>query len=126
MSGTRTTKRLAGVASITIDGDAWDIVGDLEYSPTTVTRETLKGQTAVEGYSEMPMEGFISMRLRDRADATVYSLNGKTSTQIIAQLANGKTVYGYGMWQVGELGVNTQEATFSIRFESGEVVESLP
>lgn len=126
MSGTSTTKRLAGVASLTIDGDSWDIVGDLEYSPTTVVRETLKGQTAVEGYSEMPQQGYLSMRLRDRSDATVYSLNQKSSAQVTAQLANGKTVYGYGMWQVGEIGVNTQEATFSIRFESGEVVEALP
>ncbi|MDE2342917.1 MAG: phage tail tube protein [Betaproteobacteria bacterium] len=119
-----TSKRLAGVASMTIDGDVWDVVGDLEYSPSTVARETLKGQTAVEGYSEMPTQGYISARLRDRADETVYSLNGKTGTTIIAQLANGKTVYGYGLWQTGEIGVNTQEATFSIKFEGASVVES--
>ena len=109
---------------MTIDGDAWDVVGDLEYSPTTVARETLKGQTAVEGYSEMPQQGSMSARLRDRADETVYSLNGKTTSTIIAQLANGKTVYGYGLWQTGEIAVNTQEATFTIRFEGPSVVES--
>lgn len=123
MSGT-TRGRLAGVAAITIDGDAWDVVGDLEYSPSTVARETLKGQTAVEGYSEMPQQGYMSMRLRDRSDETVYSLNGKTGSTIIAQLANGKTVYGYSLWQTGEIGVNTQEATFQIRFEGPNVVES--
>jgi hypothetical protein len=100
------------------------VAGDLEYSPSTVSRETLKGQTAVEGYSEMPQQGYMSMRLRDRADETVYSLNGKTASTIIAQLANGKTVYGYGLWQTGEIGVNTQEATFTIRFEGPSVVES--
>jgi hypothetical protein len=123
MSGS-TNRRLAGLASITIDGDCWDVAGDLEYSPSTVSRETLKGQTAVEGYSEMPQQGYMSMRLRDRADETVYSLNGKTASTIIAQLANGKTVYGYGLWQTGEIGVNTQEATFTIRFEGPSVVES--
>lgn len=123
MSGT-TNRRLAGLASITIDGDAWDVAGDLEYSPSTVARETMKGQTAVEGYSEMPQQGYMSMRLRDRADETVYSLNGKTASTIIAQLANGKTVYGYGLWQTGEIGVATQEATFTIRFEGPSVVES--
>ena len=123
MSGT-TKGRLAGVVAMTIDGDAWDVVGDLEYSPSTVARETLKGQTAVEGYSEMPMQGYLSMNLRDRPDETVFSLNTKTNSTIIAQLANGKTVYGYGMWQTGEIGVNTQEGSFSIRFESPAVVEA--
>jgi hypothetical protein len=122
MSGT--SRRLAGVASFTIDGDPWDEVGDLEYSPSTVTRETLKGQTAVEGFSEMPQQGYISANLRDRPDETVYSLNGITSSTIVAILANGKTVYGTGMWQTGEIGVRTQEASFSIRFESDSVTES--
>jgi hypothetical protein len=122
MSGT-TSRRLAGVASVTIDGDAWDVVGDLEYSPQPVTRETLKGQTAVEGYSEMPNQCYMSMRLRDRADEPVYNLNTKTNSTVIAQLANGKTVYGYNMWQVGEIGVNTQEGTFTVRFEGLSVQE---
>lgn len=123
MSGTN-GGRLAGVASLTIDGDSWDIVSDLEYSPNTVVRETQKGQSRVEGFSEMPKEGFMSMTLRDRSDATVYSLASKTSATIVAQLANGKTVYGAGMWQTGEISVRTQEASFAIKFEGPNVVES--
>lgn len=116
--------RLAGIASLTIDGDAWDVTGDLEYSPSTVTRETLKGQSRVEGYSEMPQQGYIACTLRDRGDATVFSLNGKTISTIVVQAANGKTIYGAGMWQTGEIAVRTQEGTFSIRFEGPSVVES--
>lgn len=122
MSGT--SRRLAGVVALTINGDAWDVAGDLEYSPSTVVRETMKGQSRVEGYSEMPQQGFISMNLRDRADAAVFDLNQATDVTIVAQLANGKTVYGSGMWQVGEIGVRTQEATFTIRFESDSVTET--
>jgi hypothetical protein len=123
MSGT-TSRRLAGVASLTIDGDAWDIVGDLEYGISTPERETLKGQTQVEGYSEMPRQGYMSARLRDRSDETVTSLGQKINSTIIALLANGKTVYGYNMWQTGEIGVNTQEGMFTIRFEGPSVQES--
>lgn len=124
MSGT-TSRRLAGVASLTINGDSWDVASELEYSPSTVQRETLKGQSRVEGYSEMPMQGYISASLRDRADATVFSLNGLTNATIVAQLANGKTVYGTALWQTGEIGVRTQEASFSIRFEGDSVVEAV-
>lgn len=123
MSGT-TSRRIAGVTACTIDGDAWDVADSCEYSPSTVARETVKGLTAVEGYSEIPQQGYISFQLRDRGDATVYSLNGKTNSTIIVQLANNKVVYAYGAWQTGEIGVETKEGTFSIKFESANVVES--
>ncbi|HEX3984577.1 MAG TPA: phage tail tube protein [Acidisoma sp.] len=123
MSGTNL--RLAGVAALTIDGAPWNVVGDLEYSPTVVTRETIKGQTQVEGYSEMPQQGSISANLRDQGGTTVNSLNLMTNVTVIAQLANGKTVYGDAMWQVGEIAVNSQEGTFKITFEGASVIESV-
>jgi hypothetical protein len=124
MSGSTPKGRLAGIVALTIDGDTWDVASALEYSPNTVVRETLKGQSAVEGFSEMPQPGFMAMTLRDRPDATVYSLNSKTNTTVVAQLANGKTVYGAGMWQTGEIAVATQEGTFPIRFEGRNVIET--
>lgn len=122
MSGS-TSRRLAGIVSFTIDSDTWDVVGDAEYGTSNIARETMKGQSRVEGFSEMPTQGYISAKLRDRSDETVFSLNAKTNATIIVQGANGKTVYGAGMWQTGEISVNTQEASFSIRFESDNVQE---
>jgi hypothetical protein len=116
--------RRAGVAYLTIDGDAWDVVGDLSYSAQTVTRETLVGQSGVHGYSEMPKAGFISATLRTRSDATSYSLASKTNTTIVAQLANGSTVYGANMWQTGDIEIKTQEATFTVRFDGIGVTET--
>jgi hypothetical protein len=108
---------------MTIDGDTWDIVSDLAYSCVSLTRETLKGQTAVEGYSEMPTQQFISCTLRDRGDHAIKNFNGMTNTTVICTLANGKQVYGANMWctEVGE--VRTQEGTFTIRFEGTQVTE---
>jgi len=124
MSGTLSGRRLAGIVSFTIDGNTWDCVGDCEYSPSTVIRETMKGQSRVEGFSEMPQQGYISANLRDRPDTTVFSLNQITGSTITVQLANGKTVTAVQAWQVGEIGVRTQEASFPIRFESDTVIES--
>ena len=123
MSGT-TSRRLAGLASMTIDGVPWDIVSDLVWSVNTVARETMKGQTAVEGYSEMPTQGFIGATLRDRGDGTVGSFNQMTNVTVVCRLANGKQVYGTNMWcvEVGE--VRTQEATFAVRFEGDSVNEA--
>jgi hypothetical protein len=123
MSGSN--MRIAGVVAFTINGATWNVVGDLEYSPTTVIRETVKGQSAVEGYSEMPQQGSVSANLRDQGGTTVYSLNQLTNATIIAQLANGKTVYATPMWQTGEIAVNTQEASFKITFEGPSVIEDV-
>src|SRR5580698_8595803 len=114
MSGS--SRRIAGVIALTIDGDTWDVVGDAEYCTANTERSTVKGQSRVEGYSEMPKEVYFSANLRDRSDATVLSLNGKTNATIIAMLANGKTFYGAGMWQTGEIAVRTQEGSFNIKF----------
>lgn len=122
MSGT--FGRLAGIATLTINGDSFDVVSDLEWSTVRVTREVLKGQTRVEGYSEMPTECFISARLRDRSDYAIQDLNGLTDATIVVQQANGKTILGDQMFQSGELTVNTQEGTFNVRFIGPEVTES--
>ena len=123
MSGT--TSRLAGLAVMQIDGEPWDVVSDLEYLAVQVVRETLKGQTAVEGYSEMPTQCYISATLRDRPDYALSQLNTKTNSEVIALLASGKSVYGTGMWNT-ELGaVRTQEGTFTVRFDGPLVTEQL-
>jgi hypothetical protein len=124
MSGS-TSRRLAGIVSFTVDGDTWDVVGPLEYQPTDVTVETIKGQSRVEGYGEMPEAGAISAKLRDQGSAALAALGAKRSATVIAVAANGKTVYGAGMWRVGPpLKANTQDGTFDIEFNSDSVTES--
>jgi hypothetical protein len=122
MSGSNS--RLAGVIVLTINGSIFNVVGDAEYQAVTVLRETLKGQSTVEGFSEMPLECYFAANLRDSGTVSVASLGALTSATIIAQLANGKTLYGTPMWQVGEIGVKTQDGTFPIRFEGPSLIES--
>lgn len=124
MSGT-TSRRLAGVIQVAINGDTWDVVGDWEYSPVTVTRETLKGQSRVEGYSEMPNQVYMSGRLRDRSDFPIASLNGLTGATVVAILANGKSLVMSGAWMTGEVAVNTQDSVFTLRLDSDNLSEGL-
>ena len=126
MSGSTTTaRRLAGIASITIDGNSFDVTGDLVWNPSTVKRETLSGQTRVEGYSEMPTAGFIACSLRDGGGFLVYGFNQIVNSTIVVQQANGKSIYGAGMWctECGE--VKTADGVFAVRFESDNVTEAL-
>lgn len=121
MSGT--TAPLAGSASISINGEPWSVVGDLAYKPSGSKNETLKGQTAVEGFSTMPEEGYISATLRDRADKKISDFQGASGLTIIGVLANGKVITCTAGW-VTELGeLKTQEGTFDLHVESGDVTE---
>jgi len=118
-----TSRRLAGLATMTIDGVAYDIVGDCVYLPTMVKRETVMGQARVEGFSEMPQAGHIAATIRDNGSLSVAFLNSLVSSTILLQPANGKTVIGSGMWNTEASEVKTQEGTFSIKFESDDVTE---
>jgi len=119
-----TTNRLAGVAYLTVDGQSYMLSGDLSYSSSKVTRETLVGQDRVHGYSEKPHAGSISGTLRDSGQLTVASLNAMTYVTVVAELANGKTVVGRNMWTVESQEVKTAEATFEVKWEGFSVEEA--
>lgn len=118
-----TSRRLAGLATMSINGEAYDIVSDAVYNASTIKRETLSGQTRVEGYSEMPVAGYIGATLRDNSAFSVSAFNAQTDCTVVMTLANGKTVYGNGMWNTELSEVKTQEGTFSVKFESDDVFE---
>lgn len=121
MSGTNFP--LGGTASLTINGDPWDVVGDLAYMPSGSKNETLKGQTRVEGFSIMPQEGYISGTLRDRRDRKLSDFQGASGVTAVGVLANGKVITCTNGW-VTELGeLKTQEGTFELHIESNDVTE---
>jgi len=115
--------KLAGVAYLTIDGTSYKIAGDAKYSPSSIKRETLIGQSGVDGYSEMPAAGSISMSVRDAGNLKVADFNAMRNVTVVLELANGKTITGGNMWCVEAQEVDTTEGKFDVRFEGRSVVE---
>ena len=115
--------RLAGIASVAVDGTTYMLAGELEYGVSNVERETLTGQDAVHGYSEKPVPGYIAGTFRDNDEFDVLDFNGMTDVTVQAELANGKVISGSGMWTVSKQEVKTTDGTFQVRFE-GPVVET--
>lgn len=117
--------RLAGIASVTIDGVSFSIVGEGNYRTASAKRETLTGQDGVHGYSEMPGAGKISWKGRDSGTVSIEALNNASNVTVVLSLANGKTIIGRNMWRTGEpIEVNTEDASFSVEFESPDVSEA--
>jgi hypothetical protein len=116
--------RLAGVASLTIDGETFDVVSDASYDATTTKREALLGQSGLHGFSEMPKTGSIGATIRDNGSLTVAGMMAKTNATVVLIMANGKTVYGNQMFCTECSEVKTQEGTFSVKLESDDVTEA--
>jgi hypothetical protein len=118
------TNRLAGKAYLSVDGASYMLRGKLAYGVSSVKRETKSGQDGVHGYGEMPIPGFISGTLSDAGGLTVADFNAMTNVTVVAELANGKTVIARNAWTVEAQEVDTEEATFDVRWESRSVEEA--
>jgi hypothetical protein len=119
-----TTNRLAGTAYLDVDGANYLVVGDFEYDPSAVERESLAGMDTVHGYSEKPHVPYISATLRDTNGLKVADLNAMTNVTVMAELANGKTIIGRNMWTVGAQAAKSSEATIEVRWEGKRVTEN--
>lgn len=124
MSGsTSAVNRRAGIATLSIDGVAYDVAGSAAYAANRVKRDTLAGQSGIQGYKEMPVAPYISATIRDAGSLTVESLNQMTSVAVVLTLSNGKLVSGEGLWSTEVEEVETEEGTFKVRFEGVSIYE---
>lgn len=117
-------ERLAGITGLTVDGNAYMVVSDVVWSPSTVRRETLVGLDSVHGFSEVPVQGFIEATLRDSGTLSVASFNQMSCNEVQVTLANGKLVGGAALWTVNVQEVRAAEGTFVVRFEGNDVSET--
>ncbi|MFS7253265.1 phage tail tube protein [Rahnella rivi] len=119
-----TSNRLAGTAFVTTNGVSIMVAGQFKYSPSKLKRETLTGMDYVHGYKEKPAAPFISCQVRDSGGTTVADFTDMTNVTVVAELANGKTIIGTGMWTVESQEVDSEDAVFDVRWEGFDVVES--
>ena len=115
---------LAGAASLTVDGVSFNITAS-DFRCSVFKAETLKGQTKVEGYSELPMEGFISATVRLLPNQSSADLIGARGATVVLVRRSGQTVYGADMWQTEDGGTNTLDGTMQVKFEGALVTEEV-
>lgn len=107
----------SGMAFVAINGQTRRVVGELSWDPGSTDRETQKGMDGIHGKKMSFRVPFMSATFRDSSDLSVADLNDIDGGTFFAQLISGKTVTGSGMWQVGPTEVNSEEGTFTARFE---------
>jgi hypothetical protein len=120
-----TPERLAGTAFWSVDGTSYRVVGEVEWSPSQVERESLSGMdSGFHGYSEKPVPAFMSVTGRDSRGVSAAAYGAMIGVTVVFQLANGKTVIGPSMVLVQRVDVNSVDATIRLRFEGETVIES--
>lgn len=119
--------RIAGTVFLSANGRTLPLVGDFEYSPANVVRETMVGMDQVHGYSAKPKVPFIAGTIRDMGGLTVEELNAMDNVNLFAELANGKNVNGRNMYQVGDISAKSEEGRIEVRWEGpqGSVTEEV-
>jgi hypothetical protein len=115
---------IAGAASLTVDGEPYNITAS-DFRPSGYKAETLKGQTQVEGYSEMPFEGYITATVRLLPNQQANRLVSARNVTVVLVRRSGQTVYGAGMWQTEDAGTNSLDGTMSVKFEGALVTEEV-
>ncbi|MFT8634752.1 phage tail tube protein [Novacetimonas hansenii] len=123
MSGTVYRGPLGGTATLTVNGVVFNVVSEAQWQAAGPVNETAKGQSMVEGFTQMPGQGFISATCRDRRDYPISSLQGASELTVVLVCANGKVITAVSGWQTETLTVNTQEGTFELHVESDTVTE---
>lgn len=117
------TNRLAGTASLNVNGRNVLLKGNFYYKPNGATREALPGLDGVHGYKEMPTPGEIGATLRDWSGISVSDLANTTNIPIVVELANGKTVAGRGMWPTEPPRATADDAEIEIVWQGFQVGE---
>ncbi len=116
-------QRLGGTNFFNLDGLSYLLV-EGSWRPSTPTRESLKGQDGVHGYSEKPEVGRMRGKLRDWAGNSVTLIGQTSNSQCVMSLANGKNIVGIGMW-ITELGdVSGEDGSLDVTFEGPSVIEA--
>ena len=118
------SRPIAGAASLTVDDVNYNIT-ESSYRVNMFKAETQKGQTAVEGYSEMPAEGYIAATVRLQPDQDTSDLINARNVTVVLVRRSGQTIYGAGMWQTEEGVTNTVEGTMALKFEGPLVTEEV-
>jgi hypothetical protein len=115
---------LAGIGNVSIDGTQFNI-SDVTWGPPTWEYESLSGYNGFHGFKAKGYKpGFIAFKVRDEATIKASDFRTYTNSEVIVNMANGKTIDGQPMRCVDAVEVDANEADFSVRFEGPTVGES--
>lgn len=116
-------KRVRGVIYFKIDGEQLAARGSVVYKLSGFQNQTyanVDGSMAIGG---APLLGYIECQLNNYQHIDTATLMGKEGVTVTVDCGNNKIIVAKDAVQVGEMEVNAEDGTMTIRFESDNVFE---
>jgi hypothetical protein len=110
-------QRIAGIATLSVDGNQMPLRGNFTVSPSTVERTMLAGQDGIHGYQELPRIPYIEADFSTLPDFQVTSLLTQVDVTLVAQLANGRNYQLTNATCKDAVEINTRDGQFRARWE---------
>ena len=110
-------QRIAGIATLTIDGQQMAVRANFTVSPSIVERTMLAGQDGIHGYQELPRIPYIEADISTLPDFNVADLANQVDATVVAQLANGRNYQLTNATCKDGVEINTRDGQFRVRWE---------
>lgn len=110
---------IAGLATITIDGNLVATRANCVVSPDPVEREGIAGQDRVHGYREIPRVPFVESDLSLQQTQAVLSFfqDQDGASTVVVMMADGRTFQLSQAWYRGASEVQSAEGQWRARWE---------
>lgn len=116
---------LGGVAFLRVNGQQYQLRGNLKVGPVTEDASYVAGQDGVHGYITKPAIPYIEAELSDSAGLSVLDLVGMRGGTVTAELANGKVYVLTAAIFSGATAIETADAKISGKWEGRTCKEIL-
>ncbi len=111
-------QRFAGIAFVKYDGKQLPIRGKWKSQIDLVKREGIAGQDGVHGYKEMPSVPTLEGEVDYLASVSLEDIKRATDVTVSIDLANGATHVYRNAWVSDVMQLDTEEGSFTVKFEA--------
>lgn len=109
--------RIAGVCYIKVDGQQYDLRGNLIVSISPTERSGVAGMDGVHGFIETPRVPFIAGNFSDTNELSINDLDAIENATITVELANGKAYILREAWTKSAHEIDGTQGQIAVRFE---------
>lgn len=111
------TPRVAGTCYFKVDGEQLALQGNLEFPPSTITRESVLSTAGVVGYKETVVAPYVAGDFVVPKDFPWEKIMNSTSMTITAECANGSVYTLSEAYVVGDTSFKPMDGQVTLRFE---------
>jgi hypothetical protein len=108
--------RISGVVTVTVDGQSFDLTGDVAAPLNKTTKESVTSLSGAVHYKETPIAPYLSCTFMVTEEFPVKKLQESDDMTLVAKFANGLTYQLSGAFVEGEMEFSSDGGSVEVRF----------